>query len=372
MLIYIVLMIAILVGGYAFHANETKYAKKIFVILVCFAIVFLGAFRSIDVGIDTKQFWNAFLRINELSIVDVWSTRYEPGFVILCYILGLISDSPQILLIASSIIIFVPCFIFIYKNSEDVVLSSFLFVALGTYGLFLNLMRQGIAVAIILLGIEFFYKKKKYVLFVLMCILAMQFHLSAIIAIAIFAFPLIKQWTASKMIWATSLIPVVFAMATLLFYVFALLFGYSSYSESQYVGSNYFAALIKAAMNYVYLGLIIFVGGFLKEEYRKDASGKITLINEDNRFVDTFFISLLFLQGYFYVCSMNILLMGRIAIYFSIFTIIILPRVVVNAKKVMTKFTLLYFILVMSFIYWIIVAVFRPYWTGEIPYIFFI
>ena len=364
-------MITIPIFGYALRVNDTKPTKKFFLIYVCMVLIIISAIRSVDVGNDTLQYWRAFTRISELPVKDLWTTRYEPGFVILCYLLGLISDNPQILLVVTSFIIFIPFFIFFYRNSEDVVLSSYLFVSLSMFGLYLSMMRQAIAIAIILMGLEFFYKKKKYFIFFLFCLLAWQFHNSALIASVILLYPLIRKWTIKKIGVAIALIPVIFVLANWFFEIFAGVFGYLGYADSQFFESNYFAAVIKGLMNAAYLWLLVACGGVSKEPLKRGIDGKISVVDENNLFFDTFLITIFFVQLFFLVCGIRIVIMERVGYYYSVFALIIIPRAIKNSFAKRDRFIISYFIIVVTFLYWIIVAFLRPKWLGVVPYSIF-
>ena len=370
MQIYFVLIIVILVFGYGFRVNDNKPYKKIYLICICLFVILLGGLRAVSVGTDTRQYWSAFNLIKELPADQLWDTRYEPGFVILCRLLSGISDNPHILLMVSSIMIFVPCFIFIYRNSADVVLSSYLFVTLGFILSMFNLMRQGLAIGIILIGVEFFFKRKNYFFFLLMCVLAMQFHQSAIISVVLIFVPSIKKWDLKKIFIATCLAPIVFVLAFAFFRVFGSLLGYMDYLGSEYSDSNYFASAVKVLMNLFYLGTVIFAGGYLRHSEDQSIGSKVSFIDREGLFTDIFLISILFLQLYFYICGMSAVIMERVTVYYNLFIVVALPRSVINSRTLKDKFAFSYFIIFASLLYFIIIGIFRPYWTDSIPYTF--
>lgn len=70
---------------------------------------------------------------------------------------------------------------FIYKNSDNAMLSLVMFITLGLFNFCMNGMRQALAMTICLYAYEF-AKKKKLIPFALTIILAMLFHKSSIFA----------------------------------------------------------------------------------------------------------------------------------------------------------------------------------------------
>lgn len=106
--------------------------------------------------------------------------RFEKGFAVFTKLLTLISTNPQTIIFASSIICVGGVSFFIYRNTKHVFEAFFFFVTLGTLGFMMSGIRQSIAIAVGLFALDF-VRCKKIIPFMLMCLLAISFHRTAIV-----------------------------------------------------------------------------------------------------------------------------------------------------------------------------------------------
>lgn len=171
--------------------GEKHYIKRNSKFLVCLFAIFI----IIVVGLrnkfwDTSDYRNMYMLIgtNINNVFDETVPRIEKGYLLFTFFLNLISRNSQFLLIVCSIItngLFVAT---IYKESEDVPLSLFLFLCTG-YLSTMNGMRQILAGAIIFyVGTKWSKKRdQKADIKMLLCIIVMAtFHKSALICIPLF------------------------------------------------------------------------------------------------------------------------------------------------------------------------------------------
>lgn len=157
-------------------------------------ILFLiSALRSTDVGTDLENYLPFFTTISSLPLTDIFNIGWEPGYLIFNKIISVISSDSRFFLICTSLFIVVGYVTFIYKNSSYPWLSLFLFIALGTYTDSFNIIRQSMAIVIILHSLKFIEKDNliKYFLYV---ILATLFHKTAIVCLII---PIIYHFKAT-------------------------------------------------------------------------------------------------------------------------------------------------------------------------------
>ena len=161
MYIYIIIILLIVLLGCAIRPNSNKKRKKIYLTIVFIILAIVASLRAYTVGVDTEQYCIAFDKISEMTIEQAKEdTRYETGFVVLCKILSYVYDNYQILIIVTSIFIMYAVIRFIYEESNDCILSLLLFVLLNCYAMYMSMMRQAIAIGIILLGYIIFLKKE--------------------------------------------------------------------------------------------------------------------------------------------------------------------------------------------------------------------
>lgn len=140
------------------------------------------------------------LRVDSTLYSDEWNYRYafqgytkmnfnsldlnilkEPGFTLLNYFIAQITDNSQVLIFLCAFITNLSFVLFLYRYSNDFTFSLFLYITGGTYFSSLNVIRQYLAIAIILFGFKYLLTQdlKRFTPFVL---IAFLFHKSAVIA----------------------------------------------------------------------------------------------------------------------------------------------------------------------------------------------
>lgn len=180
MVIYILIFLLIFIATILMKTNTNKQ-KKIYLFIVFGLMTLFACLRKYTIGIDLQYLYAPYFKtIGLTSFGRLSSINLELGYVFFCKLISLINKDVQCLIIISSIIIYSSYAYFIYKNSENVKYSSLLFILFMLYFMSMNIVRQELAIAIILFAFELLKKKKK-VLFVLIIILTSLIHQSAII-----------------------------------------------------------------------------------------------------------------------------------------------------------------------------------------------
>jgi len=162
MIVYIFLLIGCLGAGLILK-DDNKKNKIISVICTGIILILISSIRSINVGVDTLQYATVFEKIaNCNSLTEAFNvSRFEKGFIVLCFILSRISSNPQILIFVSSVIIISSVMIFLYSSSKKVWLSLFMFIALNYFSMYMNVMRQAVAISIIFIAFYIIFEKKQ-------------------------------------------------------------------------------------------------------------------------------------------------------------------------------------------------------------------
>ncbi|WP_165835589.1 EpsG family protein [Ruminiclostridium sufflavum] len=361
MIIYIILMLTVLLCGTALNVNYTQKRKRNFLLLFFTIITALAMLRKYTVGIDTKHFCNGYKVISNLNWNSFDNINYEWGFTALCKLLNYISPEPQLLIIVSSLLIFPPVGMFIYKSSEDVVLSTYIFISLNIFSMNMNVMRQSIAVGIILLGLEYL-KKNKYLFFIAFVLFASIFHQSAIICLIMIVY---YRMNYKKRTLLYTLIACVIGFVGFKYiFKFAvnLFENYAGYIDSEFAVSNYFGTAFNLS-----ICAIILVFGLIY--YRTD--GIYLLKKELNNQISYDFQAYSISACLFcLVVGLQMTILLRAKLYFTVFYISWLPNAIymIDFKSI----RILYKVLFVSFtmLYFIIIAVYRPEWYGVVPYEF--
>lgn len=176
--------------------------KNCFVTAVALMILLVGL-RSISVGWDTVEYKSLFDKISNInSIRGVFdykiagNTTQEWGFIFYTWICGRYLNFQLYLLIAAAIYI-IPVAIYIYRYSDDVFLSLFLFLTYGMYTFSFSTMRQCMAMGFCMLAILLGEEAGKIWKYFLLMFVAIMMHRTAVIFLPAFLYKKIRVNKAS-------------------------------------------------------------------------------------------------------------------------------------------------------------------------------
>lgn len=189
MLLYIIM--AVLPLGLAIFykdldCDNCKKRNYLFFVGI-FLFLFLALRNKIIGSTDTINYYNM---MHSAIVSDTWGEYFrddfvETGFQFFTFCLSRIFKDPQWIIVISSFIYVVSICYFIYYNSDDAPVSMVMYVTLGLMTFEMQGMRQAIAMSICLFAYEF-AKHKKFVKFLLLVLLAMQFHQTAVVFVIIY------------------------------------------------------------------------------------------------------------------------------------------------------------------------------------------
>lgn len=163
--------------------KQTSYIKKIY-LFICTLI--LGLISGCRFSLDGDFYTNyiGFIKTSDLRFKDIF-TSSEFGHLLFRKVISLFTTNPQWYFAISSVFIIVSFFIFFHRYSPNIYISILLFVTLTIYFYTHNITRQYIAISICLYAIPFLLDRKfwRYLIIIL---IAMTFHTSAIIMIVLY------------------------------------------------------------------------------------------------------------------------------------------------------------------------------------------
>lgn len=188
MIVYLIgFIFTILLVYISEYKVKSKKSKTVLRVIAVLPLLIISAIRY-NVGTDyDKRYVQDYINLS--NGIDV--PNLEIGFKAIDYICLLFTKETFLLFIVTSIIILSIIFEVIYKKSTNKVLSIVIFFFGGYFFGTLNLVRQYIAVVLIMLGYQFLTsenKKKAYIGFIICAILAFLMHSSSIICFAILFF----------------------------------------------------------------------------------------------------------------------------------------------------------------------------------------
>lgn len=320
---------------------EKKKKKKIIIIAITLQFTLIQGLRSFNVGSDTFKYISYYELICDgdfsfLALLTKPPLNFEVGYLWLMKILAIFNFSSRMFLIAISLIINILISYFIYKESEDFIMSYWIFIGIEYFTLSFTMFRQMIAIGLVLLSFCFFKKNEKVSF--LISILAYFFHKTSIvflICLIIYKIIILLETYKKEYISFRNII-----LIEILIYIVLIIFSkkiltlittviYSYYQlENSQLGTLWFVMI-------AILVLLLYV-------YRKKE--KLNLKNQSELY---FFIIVMFLASFFQYLSIYLPLTSRVALYFYIFTIIILPYLsnVITTKKIRKYFKFAIYIL---------------------------
>ena len=182
MIIYYAIAFAIFTGS-VFSAVISKNKRlNIFDILTLQFLVLIAGLRY-DVGTDYLAYLSGFRNINSLE----WSFFGEPAFRALNYLTKAFVPGPDYkIFIVIAALTYIPIYLRIKsRNPRYFPVYLLFFILFGFYTMSFNVSRQWIAIALIFYGADYLIRGKKRT-FCLFVLLAMLFHLSAILVLPFF------------------------------------------------------------------------------------------------------------------------------------------------------------------------------------------
>lgn len=274
MLIYFFFYFSLLIIGLFF--KETKLltlesGKRTYLFIVFCAMTILGGWRSIDMCYDIREytnFFNLFARIPLKTPVE-YEYYMEYGFYLFCKLISLCGGTSRTMLIVSSgIVAFCICR-FIYRHADNVLFSVFLVLSFPYFYTSFDILRNYMAISILLIAYDYL-EKQKFVWFVVWVVIAAQFH--TIAYVFLFLYPVAKiKWNVINtcFVLGIGMLSTIYvkAIATAISGTIGMYEGYISGVNSWWIG-QYNGGIKTAAMYVVIFGICVLA--YINRKNRKD------------------------------------------------------------------------------------------------------
>lgn len=256
---------------------KVKNGKKIYLATIFTILFFISALRSRQIGADYSVYINVFEKI------DKYINNYpmEKGYLYLNYFISLFTKNYVIFSILINIIIFTSLYKYIKDNIDKEYFIWIVFVFIANPYLYIqstfNVLRQTIAIMIILYGIKQL-NDKKYFRYIIYVIIAAQIHTISYLFILLIFLKLIN-WNERKffILLIISIFINFFGKNGILIRYISNLLGYSRYL-------GYKNTLFDFQL---YIFFIFIVVVFLLYIYNK-----IEIKEKEKMFVDSYILSL--------------------------------------------------------------------------------
>ena len=173
------------------------FNKKGYLILCCIELIVLAGIRGYTVGADTVVYLDAIDYYGKLPTSKLFSAElvypfdFEAGYFLLTKICVFLNMGKTAFLFVIAILIYVPVFVAINRYSKMPYISILCYFAFSMFSYSLGIFRQMIAISILLCGLKYILERKffKYLLIV---ILAMLFHTTAILGLALYVLSFLR------------------------------------------------------------------------------------------------------------------------------------------------------------------------------------
>lgn len=298
-----------------------KYRYNTFVVvLFAMVLMFVSGFRYkfIDTG-DYRLMYEA-IGPNYDNVFNGTVERVETGYLFFTYLLNCISTDSQFLLIVTSAIVNAVYIRKIYKYSEDLPFSLFLYFTLSYMGT-MNGIRQTLAAALALIVFEWCYKRKT-IPYIALILLLMTIHKSVVILIPVYFIVRNKFFNAGvkgALVFSVLMLVMPGSVTSLLESVL----GDSDYAS--YLSSTEGMNIMRFFVACVPTVLIVLYCRQTNEDYNADPIMRCLM-------------NLCIIDLCANIMAIRILFFGRICMYFSICKLVLIPTLIRRTFPVKTAF----------------------------------
>lgn len=328
-MIYIILFIIISILTFIFGIYKNK--SKMAFTFISIIITFMSMFRY---GSGTDYFaymWH--YNINPSSIFDsiLYKSNMNIGYRVIMGISKEFNISFEVFILCLSIIVCTIFFVTIAKNSYFPIMSLLVF-----YGVYFHIyvnsaLRQGIAMAIFIWALLYFYKNGKVVKYIIFIIIASLFHYSVLITLMVpFLQYLYKKYfenyRVNIVLFMIGIASFIFGGEKVIVYltnIFGISIGYEA------TGANILAILLRIIML-----LTIWI------LYRNSNKNLLTQF-------DKLCIYIYFINTILFIAISNMSVLSRLTEYFSLLDIFIIPNLISRCKFKIIKVGGILFVIIL-------------------------
>jgi len=331
-----------------FIAKE-QTSKKMFCFFAFFVLFIMLALRHHSMGVDLGYSTNLgylgrFDFISQISwskIFDISVLNYERGYIIFNKIVSVFSDDKQFFLTACAAGSIAPIMYTIYKKSNSPFMSTIVYLGLPVFLLNYSGLRQALAIGLCTLSLTF-VEEKKFYKFLLLVLLAMTFHKTAIVYLIVY--PVYHIKLEKNLRWlSVVLIPIVYIFRYPLFAILSKIF------KENAVATENDSGMLFVVFTLIYIFCIFYSNNS----------------NEQNGLLNLFLLACLCQAfGNVYQTAM------RVGYYFMIALILLLPIVIKDMDEKVDK-PVFSIVIIISFVTFGLYCIYNSTWAMAYPYYFY-
>lgn len=159
---------------------------KIGIMSISLIFISISSIRC-NFGSDYFSYYRMYNYASDISldILDSIENGFQFGMNSLIMLGRNISNSPYFLFLLVSVLVYPSMMLWLYKKSNNFKFSLLLFLLFGFFSITNNILKQSIALGLLLWSYEYF-RNKKYVIFTILLIISSTFHISSLIVAILF------------------------------------------------------------------------------------------------------------------------------------------------------------------------------------------
>ena len=239
------------------------------------AFVAFSSLRAVSVGNDTIEYHRVFEAIKASnSLQEAFAvSRFEYGYAILNYLVSRITQNFNVLLLLISVFVYGSAVLFIKRYAASYSLALLFAFGMSVFYDLMLAVRQGIAVAIFLLAVPALMERK-LVRYVLLVVLASQFHVSVLLLLVVYLIPYMRLSTFGDWFkWGALIGIVMFSLSWLLTRLLVSSAYYGHYLHSDYADGGVRSATVLLIVTRIILMLLAATCGW-NAAVEADPSGR--------------------------------------------------------------------------------------------------
>lgn len=321
------------------QTEDLNKRNKTTVVVAFLGVMIIACFRDFCIGADTKSYLNALSYFksypqNEvMGSVVPWYIDFESGYLFVTKLAAWIRMDDRLFISLMALVIFIPTFRYIQKYSDNVFVSLLVYFSFSLFAYSISLFRQMIAISICLCSIKFIFERKAIKFFILI-LMASLFHTTAFCWLPLyFLYSLRIRKEYVFFVLGFSVFGLVFSKQ-LLSLILTVFPKYAGYGDRNLVGGTY--------MMLICLLVVVSVAFFFLSE------------NKNIRPIDRLSILAISVGAFLQSIAYSFGLLGRIIPYYSIFLLVLIPRiysrVCAGKERVVFKWMIVIGLLLLTFV----------------------
>jgi hypothetical protein len=334
-----------------------RYSRTIAAISTAFVFIFsfiLLGMRSEDVGIDTSAYHGIFNSLETRR--DPFVSEYlEPIYVWLNRLIISLGGNADHLIALTGLVVVLSITIFFFKYSPSAMLSWAILLGYGTFFSYHNVMRQSVALAILLFTLPLILNRR-FILFCIFIVIAMGFHYSAIVFFLMYY--LYNARPGVNVLILAWLISILFVLKSSLF--FNLLSFFSFLIPGQYAGYLSNPDIVTFGGQGIGLRLIFIQFLFFFILYYYQSLVRIER-QEENSYKSRYFLLIAIISIILTNLFHHVGIISRLLHYFIVFLPIAIPLAINGLFKGYIRLTFIMSFVILFFVLYIRVILKDPY-----------